>query len=488
MRISLCAGLLLCEALPGYGQVYPADCALQGLDALDAACPVAAQDLGVVVPTSCPASCAAVFTAWWSGCRTSSLVSRLGMSAAQQLGTFDTLCRTAAKTAPSSTAAQRSYTEERCAYMAADNVHTCDADTTRHTDVSSVAECQALCDRTAGCGYILWSYNYAGYCYTAARCATSGTNRNCNLAQFRATEGVAPPPPAPPPPLSPPAPAPPPTPLPALPPAPPTHTITAGAVVVLSDARSMNLSDRRKLLQALSEMDPSPNVVDTTFASGQLAQVLTDAAAVLIYSQDYCYIDMSPDDYVALREFVSGGGELIVLGDWAQRADVSRIPDGYSCDLTDANARSDPRADSAAYLLRQTFGWDSVSQATSSISPGVYGTPHPFVKTSAAGATAFAEGPSALSGEVTYYSGLLVNDGQSEADATGVTGSRSLYELTYGRQRYAGVWTAPYENGMVLYVGWDWRTYGWAAPKDGGDWTMVLQIGLGLRVSETSGH
>ena len=66
MRISLCAGLLLCEALPGYGQVYPADCALQGLDALDAACPVAAQDLGVVVPTSCPASCAAVFTAWWS--------------------------------------------------------------------------------------------------------------------------------------------------------------------------------------------------------------------------------------------------------------------------------------------------------------------------------------------------------------------------------------------------------------------------------------
>ena len=43
MRISLCAGLLLCEALPGYSQVYPADCALQGLDALDAACPVAAE-------------------------------------------------------------------------------------------------------------------------------------------------------------------------------------------------------------------------------------------------------------------------------------------------------------------------------------------------------------------------------------------------------------------------------------------------------------
>lgn len=258
--------------------------------------------------------------------------------------------------------------------------------------------------------------------------------------------------------------------------------------MVLSDARSMDLSDRQKLLQALSEMDPAPNVVDATFASGQLVQVLTGAATVLIYSQDYCYIDMSADDYVALREFVSGGGELIVLGDWAQRADVSRIPAGYSCDISATDARSDPRADSAAYLLHQTFGWDSVSQATSSISPGVYGTPHPFVKTSAAGATAFADGPSALSGEVTYYSGLLVNDGQSEADATGVTGSRSLYELTYGRRRYAGVWTAPYVSGTVLYIGWDWRTYGWAAPKDGGDWTTVLQLGLAPSAEGGSGH
>eukprot|EP01043_Picozoa_sp_COSAG02_P060958 COSAG02_NODE_8078_length_2719_cov_39.390076_2_plen_351_part_01 len=351
MRISPWVGLLLCEAPPpGYGQVYPADCALQGLDALDAACPVAAQDLGVVVPTSCPASCAAVFTAWWSGCSTSDLVARLGTPAAQQLGEFDALCRPAANKVPSTTTPQRSYSEERCAHMAADNIHTCDAVTTRHTDVSSVAECQALCDSTAGCEYVLWSYNYAGYCYTAARCATSGTNRNCNLAQFRATGGVAPPsapppPPSPPPPAPPPSgaspttpqrsyseercahmaadnihtcdavttrhtdvssvaecqalcdstagceyvlwsynyagycytaarcatsgtnrncnlaqfratggvappPAPPPPPSPP-PPAPPPHPTVAGAVVVLSDARSMDLSDRQKLLQAL---------------------------------------------------------------------------------------------------------------------------------------------------------------------------------------------------------------------------------------------
>ena len=152
----------------------------------------------------------------------------------------------------------------------------------------------------------------------------------------------------------------------------------AGAVVVLSDPRSMNLEDRGKLLRALGEMDPAPRVVDAVFASDQLAGLLVGASAVLVYSQDYCYIDMSLADYGALREFVSEGGELIVLGDWAQRADVSRIPDGHSCDLTSSTARTDPRADSAAYLLRQTFGWDSVSQATSSISPGVYGTSHPF--------------------------------------------------------------------------------------------------------------
>ena len=475
-------GLLLCKARTGYGQSL--DCGA-GLSAVDVACPVAAQNAGALVPTSCPSSCAEVFHPWWSGCRGSTLVARLGESASQQLGAFDTLCRATTKApSPPAPPTQRAYTEDHCAYMAADSIHTCDAVTTRHTDVSSVAECKALCDVTAGCEFILWSYNYAGYCYTASQCATSGTNRNCNLAQFRATGGVAPPGPPPPPP-PPPAPPPPPPPPPAPPPAPP-HAAASGAVVVLSDPRSMDLGDRRHLMSALGEMSPAPTVVDATFVSGQLAGLIAGAAAVLVYSQDYCYIGMSAADYAALREFVSGGGELIVLGDWAQRADVSRIPDGYSCDMAATDARSDPRADSAAYLLGQTFGW-TVSQATSSISPGVYGTPHPFVKTSAAAATAFAEGPAALSGEVTYYSGLLVNDGRTEGDATGVAGSRSLYELTYGSRRYAGVWTAPYQSGTVLYIGWDWRTYGWAAPKDGGDWTAVLRLGLGLSLP-AAGH
>eukprot|EP00945_MAST-04E_sp_MAST-4E-sp1_P008203 g8203.t1 len=98
---------------------------------------------------------------------------------------------------------RRVYTKERCAYMA--GKYTCNADATRHSRIASVEDCQTLCDATVGCKFILWSYKYSGYCYTARHCATSGTDRNCNLAQFMATDGPLAPAvrsPLPPPPLS----------------------------------------------------------------------------------------------------------------------------------------------------------------------------------------------------------------------------------------------------------------------------------------------
>ena len=101
------------------------------------------------------------------------------------------------------TTERRVYTKERCAYMA--GKYTCNADATRHSRIASVEDCQTLCDATVGCKFILWSYKYSGYCYTARHCATSGTDRNCNLAQFMATDGPLAPAvrsPLPPPPLS----------------------------------------------------------------------------------------------------------------------------------------------------------------------------------------------------------------------------------------------------------------------------------------------
>ena len=61
-------------------------------------------------------------------------------------------------------------------------------------------------------------------------------------------------------------------------------------------------------------------------------------------------------------------------------------------------------------------------------------------------------------------------------------GGQSLYEVRKGSAErgavYAGVWTAPFDSGDVVYIGWDWRTYGWNPPKDGGDWTEVLSAAL----------
>jgi hypothetical protein len=36
----------------------------------------------------------------------------------------------------------------------------------------------------------------------------------------------------------------------------------------------------------------------------------------------------------ALASFVEGGGLLVMMGDWRLRAETSRIPAGYSCDIT----------------------------------------------------------------------------------------------------------------------------------------------------------
>merc|ERR1719506_555469 len=251
----------------------------------------------------------------------------------------------------------------------------------------------------------------------------------------------------------------------------------------------MNLHDRGNLLNVIRAM-PLPDsveLIDTDFVRGELAGLLAFASALVIYSQDYCYLDLSDGDRLALRQYVSNGGLLVLMGDWAQRVDVERVPEGYSCDLTRAD-RHDPRADAATYLLSTTFGWSSLQQATSSISPS-FRTAYPFVRNDAdVAGTVFEEGPAELSGEVTYYSGIRDT---AAADAGGVPGARSLYQLSgsggsssSSSGAFAGVWSAPYDEGQVVYFGWDWRTSTWNAPKDGSAWSAVLQATLTLQVQQ----
>ena len=187
----------------------------------------------------------------------------------------------------------------------------------------------------------------------------------------------------------------------------------------------MNLGDRANLLQALSEMEPPAEVDNVDFVTGQLTrQFSVSYSTVIIYSLDNCYMDTTGyGDREALASFVSGGGVLIVTGDWRERVESSRVPDGYSCDLdgTTNEGRTDERADSAAYLLGELFGWTDLRQATSSISTSIGATPVPFVRTAAAEGAMFASGPAELSGAVTYYSGLLIRRGDDGPDLTGVT-------------------------------------------------------------------
>ena len=61
-----------------------------------------------------------------------------------------------------------------------------------------------------------------------------------------------------------------------------------------------------------------------------------------------------------------------------------------------------------------------------------------------------------------------------------IPGSKVIYHNTSPSPgRYAAVWLAPYSKGVVEYIGWDWRSYGWPGAKGGSDWTNVLKLALG---------
>jgi hypothetical protein len=186
---------------------------------------------------------------------------------------------------------------------------------------------------------------------------------------------------------------------------------------------------------------------------------------------------------MALASFVEDGGLLVMMGDWKGRVESDRLSPpfstaGYSCDIdgTTAAGRADPRADSASYMLKTVFDW-TTQQSTDSISPGVYGTTYSFGRQPSA-ADVFDNAPTALSGAVTYYSALRMAStvaGSQTDPVAGVPGAKVLYKHGATADN-AGVWLAPHGRGNVLYMGWNWRTYTWAAPKDGSHWTEVLQL------------
>jgi hypothetical protein len=309
---------------------------------------------------------------------------------------------------------------------------------------------------------------------------STGSDLPSFLAQCQ-RNGAAPPP-SPPPPVLPPPPPPPPAPAPE-----PTPALPGGGqqvVVVLRDPRSMDLQNQANVLAAIRAMDhpPAPQAMirAVDFVTGHLESLIAGASAVVIAGQENCYMQLSTGDRTALAAFVRSGGVLVMMGDWRGRVESARVRAPYSCDIDGQTSagRSDARADSASYMLHSVFGW-TTTQSTDSISPGVYGTPHAFVRQAAAAAgTVFASAPTSLSGEVTYYSAL------STATLGTVPGGRVIYGHTGDGSsttpRYAGVWLAPHGQGNVVYIGWNWRTFGWRAPKDGSHWTEVLRLSLTL--------
>jgi hypothetical protein len=257
--------------------------------------------------------------------------------------------------------------------------------------------------------------------------------------------------------------------------------ICSGSTVVLRDPRSMDLQNQANVLAAIRAMDPAPQAMirAVDFVTGHLESLIAGASAVVIAGQENCYMQLSTGDRTALAAFVRSGGVLVMMGDWRGRVESARVRAPYSCDIDGQTSagRSDARADSASYMLHSVFGW-TTTQSTDSISPGVYGTPHAFVRQAAAAGTVFASAPTSLSGEVTYYSAL------STATLGTVPGGRVIYGHTGDGSsttpRYAGVWLAPHGQGNVVYIGWNWRTFGWRAPKDGSHWTEVLRLSLTL--------
>ena len=107
-------------------------------------------------------------------------------------------------------------------------------------------------------------------------------------------------------------------------------------------------------------------------------------------------MQLSAGDRTALAAFVRGGGVLVMMGDWRGRIESSRVRAPYHCDINGQTSagRNDARADSASYLLRTVFGW-ATTQSTDSISPGVYGTPHAFVREAAAAGALPSRSPEA---------------------------------------------------------------------------------------------
>ena len=362
---------------------------------------------------------------------------------------------------------QRGYGDATCGFM--QGRYTCSSSAVRHSQVKSLDGCKLLCNNLGKtlCNFVMWSPRYSGYCYTSARCATSG-QKNCNLQMFAAKD------------MEPAAPTPSP---------PDTGGVSSrhGSVVVLRDPRSMQLKDRGQLMRALKSMQPKPTVSDVLFVPGKLSTELTGAAAVLIYSQDNCYMALETSDKKALSSFVTSGGLLVVMGDFSDRVDADRIPHGYSCDLS-AHVdlqHLDSRADAAAWLLSSTFHWKGLRQAKSFDVP-FNGRGAKFtLQESAAHGTVFAGGPSSLSGSVTWYSAL------SSSFEHSIPGAKMLYQLTVnGRSRpWAGVWMAPRAAGHVVYLGWDWRSFGWSHGKGGADWTAVLQRAFKLvSIAPDDGH
>ena len=125
------------------------------------------------------------------------------------------VCRRTSTLAPSSCAHPK-YSARTSAFVTSDG-HTCSATavhhhhvtipipTSPHTDsshphqptaalfngtrvsviqVDSLAACQALCSADRHCHFVMWSFNYAGYCYTGGNCPKT-QKRNNYLALFR---------------------------------------------------------------------------------------------------------------------------------------------------------------------------------------------------------------------------------------------------------------------------------------------------------------
>ena len=233
------------------------------------------------------------------------------------------------------------------------------------------------------------------------------------------------------------------------------------------------------------------DVEEVTFVSGQLGSMLATqkATGLIFYSMDRCAIDFTDGDYTALASFAAAGGLVVTLGDaTGQVESYDSDGDGKASDgLPHCTIpRYDKKADSVGYLYLKSFGWENVVQDN-----GVYsgfGTNYPFARddTVAGSSSAFATAPPAsVSGEVSYYWALRMD---KYSDASEVEGASALYRHARTSlvlaDRSAGVWTAPYGAGTVLYIGFNWRSSGWSGTKSGDDWTQVLKAGLTLAPTE----